>query len=231
METVTILVVTLTLLVFAGLVIISITASRREIQAREQMAQTLGMTPVTPDETLLAQISALYQTPGNKPRHSLHNVTRRLLPDGELFLFDLVDRDIESNSWIENQAVAIRSDTLRLPPFQLYPKVNTQKYALGNLANRIVEWGASKVGTVVQFPEFPDLQERYSISSTDPEATRRFFDEEKALFFAHTEYYGLHAGGNLMTFAEMEPGIKTSDPAHITRRINRALEIYRLFQK
>jgi len=231
METVTLLVVLFILLVFAGLIAFPITNARQQKQAKAQMAQTLGLTPVEPDETLLAQISALYQTPGNKPRHSLHNVTRRLLPDGELFVFDLVDRDIESDSWLERQVVAIRSDILRLPPFQMFPKINAEKYALGALANAIVEWNASKVGTPVQFPDFPDFQARYTVTSTDPEAARRFFDDEKARFFARTEFYGLRAGGNLITFAEMDPGVKPTDPAHITRRVNRALEIYRLFQK
>ena len=62
MENITIFVVLLILLVFAGLVIFSITANRRAKEAREQMAQTLGMTPVgkevipppTPDYTPFA---------------------------------------------------------------------------------------------------------------------------------------------------------------------------------
>lgn len=231
MEITAILIVVLILLAFTGLLIFSITTSRRAKEARAQMAQTLGVTPVEPDAALLAEISALYQTPGNKPRHSLHNVGRRLLPDGELFVFDLVDRDIESDSWLERQAVAIRSASLRLPPFQIYPKVDTSKYALGGLANAIVAWGISKVGTPVNFPEFPAFQARYAITSTDPEAVRRFFDEDKARYFARTENYALRAGGGLFTFAEIEPNFKLNDPAQMSRRINRALEIFRLFQE
>jgi hypothetical protein len=231
METLTILVVLLVLLIFAGLIVFSITNTRQQKRARAQMAQTLGITPVEADTTLLAQISALYQTPGNKPRHSLHNVMRRRLPDGDLFLFDLVDRDGESDSWLERQAVAIRSDTLRLPPFQIFPKINPEKYALGALANAIVEWGVSKVGTPVQFPEFPAFQARYTLTSTDPEAAQRFFDEARARFFARTEYYNLRAAGGLFVFAEIQPGVKLNDPAQITNRINRALDIYRLFQE
>ena len=231
MESLTILVLLLILLVFAGLIVFSITNARQQKQAQAQMAQTLGLTPVEPDETLLAQISALYQTPGNKPRHSLHNVTRRKLPDGELFLFDLVDRDGESDSWLERQAVAIRSDTLRLPPFQIFPKIDAEKYALGALANAIVEWGVSKVGTPVQFHEFPAFQARYTLTSTDPEAVRRFFHEDKARFFARTEFYELRAAGGLFVFTEIQPGLKVNDPAQITNRINRALDIYRLFQE
>ena len=232
METVTLLVLLLVLLAFTSLLIFSIRAGRKTKQVQAQIAQTLGVTPVEPDETLLAQIAAVYPTAkaADKPRYSLHNVARRALPDGELFLFDLVDRDIESDSWTERQAVAIRSDSLRLPPFQMYPKIDTSKYALGGLANALVEWGVAKAGTPVQFANFPAFQARYAVTSSDPEAARRFFDEDKVRYFSKTEYYNVHAGGNLFTFAETLPGFKPSDPAQMTQRINRALEMYRLFQ-
>lgn len=233
METITLLVLLLILLVFTGLLIFSIRTSRKTKQAQAQTAQTLGVTPVEPDESLPAQIAAVYPTAkaADKPRYSLHNVSRRALPDGELFLFDLVDRDIESDSWMERQAIAICSESLRLPPFQMFPKVDTAKYALGGLANAIVEWGIAQAGTPVQFPDFPAFQARYTVTSTNPEAARRFFDEDKARYFAKTEYYNIHAGGSLFTFAEMLPGFKPGDPAQMTQRINRALEIYRLFQR
>lgn len=101
METVTLLVLLLVLLAFTALLIFSIRAGRKTRQAQAQIAQTLGVTPVEPDETLLAQIAAVYN---------------------------------------------------------------------------------------------------------------------------------IHVGGNLFTFAEMLPGFKPGDPAQMTQRINRALEIYRLFQ-
>jgi len=231
-ETVTILVVLIILLLFTGLIVFSITNSRNVKQKQTQRTQALvGMTPIEPDAALLAQIAALYPSRADKPRYSLHNVSRRALPDGELFLFDLVDRDIESDSWIERQAVAIRSERLQLPPFQMYPKVNASKYGLGGLANALVEWSVSTVGTPVQFAQFPAFQARYAVSSTNPQAVQTFFDEDKARYFANSEYYNLHAGGHLFTFAEMQPGLKASDVELLSRRINRALEIYRLFQK
>lgn len=231
MENITILALLLILLVFAGMVIVSITATRRAKEAKAQMAQTLGMTLVPqPDAALVEQITGLYRTPWEQSKDELLNVSRRILPDGELFLFDLLDTGGDSTSIMESQAAAIRSDTLKLPPFQLYPKVDTTKYALGSLANKIVEWGVSRVGTPVNFPEYPDFQARYAVTSADPEAVRQFFDEDKARYFAKTENYALRAKGNFFTFAEIEPGFKMNDPARLTRRINCALEIYRLFQ-
>lgn len=232
METLNTLVPLLILLVFAGMVWFAVTSSRRAKEAKAQMTQTLGMTPVPqPDSALVEQITDLYRTPWEQFKADLLNVSRRSLPDGELFLFDLLDTGGDSTSITESQGVAIRSNTLKLPPFQLYPKVDTTKYALGSLANKIVEWGVSRVGTPVHFPEFPAFEARYAVTSSDPEAARRFFDEEKARYFASTENYALRANGNLFAFNAIELGFKQNDPARLTRRIHRALEIYHLFQR
>lgn len=97
-EIVTSLVVLAIVLLFAGLLFWSMVNSRKQREARALVAQTMGLTPFAPDDSLLAHISALSQTKGNTPRHSLHNVLPCRLSDGELFLFDLVDRDIEGDS-------------------------------------------------------------------------------------------------------------------------------------
>lgn len=232
METFTILAMLLILLIFAGLLIFSITVTRRAKEARTQIMQALDMTPVPePDSALLGQIASLYRVPWVTSKDELLNVSRRLIPDGELFLFDLLDTSGDSNSIIESQAIAIRSNTLRLPPFQVFPKVDMGKSAFGGLANAIVQFAVSKVGAPVKFPEFPAFEARYTVTSTDPESARRFFDEDKIRYFSCTEYYALRAGGNLFIFTEIMPRFKLNDPSQMTRRINRALEVYQLLQQ
>ncbi|MCX7755023.1 MAG: hypothetical protein N2117_07230 [Anaerolineales bacterium] len=222
----------LMLLLFAGIIWLAVTAARKERESKAQIAQMLGMTPLPqPEPALLEQIAPLYRTALGVEKYKLRHVSRRILPDGELFLFDLVDTSGDGESTTENQAIAIRSDTLRLPPFQLYPKLDTKKYALGGLANAVVAWSIAKVGTPVQFPESPAFQARYAVTSTDPEAVRRFFDEAKTRYFASTENYTLNAGGHLFTFAEVDLSGKKDELERISRRINRALEIYRLFRQ
>jgi len=56
-------------------------------------------------------------------------------------------------------------------------------------------------------------------------------DEPLARFFSQTEMYTLHAAGDLFTFAEMNPNFKTGDLESMTRRVNRALAIFRALQK
>ena len=175
--------------------------------------------------------------------YELRNVSRRSLPRGEMFLFDLVEKrwdqieiGVQDDLSAQIQAVAICSASLHLPPFELSFKSNLQEDIqqisplLAKQFRQLLEWGESNLVTPVNFPEFPDFQSRYWVRSSAPESTQRFFDERMARYFANIEYYSLRAAGDLFVFAENELGY-TNDQALMTRRINRALEIYRLFQK
>jgi len=230
MEVMSLLFVLAVLLLFAGIVYSAVISTRRNRQAKEQMAQLLGLTPVQPDADLYEKIAALHRTPSNTAKYELRHVFRRALSDGELFLFDLIDTSSDGDSWTCTQAVAVRSPSLRLPPFELFPKVDSKNYALGGLTNIIVAWVAAKSGEPVEFPQFPEFAARYVVISTDPEAMRHFFDERMAGYFAQTAYYSLQAAADLFVFAEIEPGFDTSDQLLMARRLARAQEIFRLWQ-
>ncbi len=228
----TVIVALLIALVFAVMVIGSIIITRKETAKKTQLAQALGMTPVAqPDAALAEQIFALHRPTWGTATYKLRNVSRRPLADGELFLFDLVDTSGDGDSTTAHQAVAIRSATLHLPPFAFYPKVDTQQYALGGLANKIVEWAVARAGKPVSLPEYPAFAARYTVTSDDPPAARRFFNERMANYFATTQFYTLHAAGDLFVFADIEPGFKTSDQSRMARRIDRALAMYQLFRQ
>ncbi|MGB9631743.1 MAG: hypothetical protein ACPL8I_00300 [Chloroflexaceae bacterium] len=228
----TVVVALLIALVFGVMLIGSIAITRKDRAKKAQAAQALGLAPVAqPDAALAERIFALHRPAWGTATYELRNVWRRPLADGELFLFDLVDTSGDGDSITAHQAVAIRSATLHLPPFMFYPKVDTQQYALGGLANRIVEWAVARVGQPVSFPDYPAFAARYTVTSDDPPAVRRFFDERLANYFATTRFYTLHAAGNLFVFAEIGPGLKTGDQSHLARRIDRALEMYHLFRQ
>jgi hypothetical protein len=218
------------LMIFGWIVTMLIQSSRKEKETKKQVIQSLGFSSFDADESLAEKISSLYQRAWSKNSYQLRNVSRRLIPGGEMFLFDLVDTSGEDDSWMERQAVAIISSSLNLPPFAFFPKSN-QKYALSGLANRIVEWGMSKIGEPVAFSQYPALAERYVITSQDSDGLRLFMDESLARFFCQTEMYMLHAAGDIFTFAEMDPNLKTADIQSMTRRINRAMEIFHALQK
>lgn len=218
------------LFVFGGILYMSMQSSRKDKETKQLVTQSLGFASCEADGSLVEKISSLYQRPGSNPKYQLRHVSRNRIPNGEMFLFDLVDTSGEDDSWAERQAVAVISPALKLPPFAFFPKSNP-KYALSGLANQIVEWGMAKIGESVALPQYPALGERYVITSQDADGLRLFMDESLARFFSQTEMYTIHAAGDMFTFAEMDPHFKTADIQSMTRRINRAMEIFRALQK
>jgi hypothetical protein len=242
-----VLFVLLVLVFMVAVFFLSILGTQKRNRKKILLANLLGMTPISrPDAALAEKISALHRLPGIMTKYELRNVSQRALTDGEMYLFDLVEKRWDQMEEIgtqeedlsgPTQAVAICSASLRLPPFELSFKSNLlddiQKISplLAKQFRQVLDWGESKLGDhPVNFPEFPDFQSRYVVRSTAPESAQRFFDERIARYFADTEYYTLRAAGDLFIFFENESGFDTNDQSLMARRIKRALEIYSLFQ-
>jgi len=217
-------------LVFGLLVFAAYYSSRKDKEEKRRVWQQLGFTAIEADALLAEKISSLYQREGISNRYELRNLSRKAILDGEMFLFDLVETSGEDDSWTERQAVAIVSSYLNLPQFVLFPKVD-EKYILSGIANRVVEWGMSKIGSPVAIPEFPGLDSRYIITSNDAEALRRFLDESLSHYFANTQMVRIHAAGDIFTSCELISNFKTGDLVSMTQRVDRAMDIFRLFLK
>jgi hypothetical protein len=219
------------LLFFGGMLYFAITSTRKEAEQKKQNAQSLGFTPVQADTKLTEEIAALYRRSGAQSRYELRNISRRVIPDGEMYLFDLVDTSGEDDSWTEKQAVAIISPHLNMPPFNLFPKAD-QKYAISGLANKVLEWGMSFMGTQVDFPEYPEFTSRYIVSSNEAtDWARGFFDQHLVSYFSRTKMFMIHAAGNIFTFSEMGTKLGDGDLSVISRRVNNALDVFRALQK
>jgi len=216
--------------VFGFLLYFAIQSNRKEKEAKQQIARSLGFIPFSPDPMLTERISRLYQRAGRSGKYELRNGFRKMTPDGEMYLFDLVETSGEDDSWLERQAVAVISPYLKLPPFMFFPRPD-EKYALGGLTSKVMEWGLSFVGTPVQFPDFPEFNKRYSVASIDPTGVEAYFNDEIARYFAGTQMYTLHAGDDMFTFSELDPSSRTITPETISRRVNRALDIARILSK
>jgi len=218
------------LLVFGLIVYVAVTSGRKDLQRKQELAQQVGFAPIDMEPHLADRLSHLYHRPGAQNKYQVRNAFRRVIPDGEMYLFDLVETSSDEDSYSESQAVAIVSPSLNLPQFTFFPKADS-KYALSGVANKILEWGMTKVGTPIAFPEFPEFQSRYIVTSEDdPNLVRRFFDPSLAGYFSRTQMYMLHGTGNIFTFSEMDPQFKKPDQEILSRRVNRALEILRQFQ-
>lgn len=183
--------------IFAGMIYLAIRTSSNDKKEKQELASALGFTPIEAHAALLAKISQLYQR--GKSKYEMRNVFHKKLPDGEMYLFDLVETSGEDDSWTETQAVAIISSYLKLPHFALFPKAD-QKYALSGVANKILEWGVSFVGKPIPFPEFPAFNDKYVVTSNEPDLTRIYLDANLLRYFSQTQMYMLHAYGRYFHF-------------------------------
>lgn len=200
-----------------------------DVTDKARMAKSLGLTPLErAPRTIENKIFSLHRLGWLFTQYRLVNVSHRVLKDGELFLFDLVHRPTDSDEWVQTQAVAIHSGALRLPHFQVHPKMTLKKFVLDLLKNRFANWNQPKTGKKVEFPQFPAFHERYSVTSESPDMLKHFFDARLAQYFAKTEYYSLRAEDNLFVFVDLEPDFNVKNADHMTRRLKRALEVYRL---
>jgi hypothetical protein len=219
------------LLFFGGMVYFAIQSSRKDVEKKQQISQALGFSPVEADPAVTDKIAELYRRPESHTNYEMRNVSRRVIPDGEMYLFDLVDTSGDNDSWTEHQAVGIVSPYLKMPPFTLFPKAE-QKYALSGLANKVLEWGMSFVGSPVDFPEYPEFESRYILTSNESsDWIHEFFDQSLAGYFSRTQMFMLHASGDVFTFSEMGANFDTSDQNVMSQRVNHALNIFRLMRK
>lgn len=229
METLSILIIFGALAFFALLVYLAIHTDRSDAENKRKLTAALGFTPIEPDERLNAKISQLYMSGTRGKNFCLKHVSRKELPDGEMYLFDVIETSGEDNSISDQQALAIVSHRLNLPPFVLYPKVDSDTYMLGGFANKLIRWATTFIGQPVDFPEYPDFQKKYTVSSPDPEPVRRFFSPSLARTLANTSLYQMYAGGDAFTFSRLNTKFKKPDQEILAECVNQAMYIFQGF--
>ncbi|MGD2148029.1 MAG: hypothetical protein PVH41_15140 [Anaerolineae bacterium] len=212
-------------------VLIILRSGRREAEQRRQMAQELGFTPIEPYPELTARIAALYPQRGRaEPRYGLRHVSRRATTDGEMYIFDLVDVAGEDDSWVETQGVAVVSSRVNLPRFLLYTKPDMDGW-VSRLADSVIDWAVTRQGTRVEFPEHPQFESRYVVTSKESEAVRRFFEGAIVGRLPETGLYSVHGGGPTFAFGELATKSGSVTVRALGRRIDRAMSLSRLFQR
>jgi hypothetical protein len=216
---------------FAFTLYLGINSGRAGSESKRKLAQSLGFTLIEPDDRLNEKISNLYQHKSQNKKYQLRHISRKMLPDGEMLLFDLIETSGDDDSITEQQAVAIISPHLDLPGFVLHPKVDAEKYMIGGLANKLIRWATTFVGEPVDFPKFPEFQNKYIVSSLDSEPVRRYFDSSLAQALARTSMYRIYAGGDTFTFSQLSTQVKAPNRESLSQRINQALDMYRLLSK
>jgi hypothetical protein len=194
----------------------------------------LGFTPIDPDPELVRKITRLYSDiratgpNGAGESYELQNVFGKRMLDGELYLFDLVNTSGEDDSYTEVQAVAVVSPHLALPAFMLTPRSDMEG-VVSMLGNQLLAWVISKFGNPVEFPESPQFERRYLVSSPDPGGVRRFLDEERLHRLAKTRLMGVHAGGDLFTVARIDLSARSLTQEMISERVSQAMDVFSIF--
>jgi hypothetical protein len=150
------------------------------------------------------------------------------MPDCDMVLFDLVDTSGDDTSTTEKQAVAVISHHLHLPPFVIFPKLSTEG-GLTDLANRVIGYVVAKFGQPVEFPEVPEFDQRYFVSSPDPEGTRQFLDESRLRRLAKTGLAGINACGDIFTLSRIDLAARTIRRETVGERVNQALDVFAIF--
>jgi hypothetical protein len=229
------LVAVLCFLSFFGLIVYLMVRSERKAKVSKlQISQSLGFTPIDPDPDLLRKMNHLNENiranlkiPADG-KFELQNVSRKRLADGEMFIFDLINTSGDSDSYSEKRAVAIISPSLNLPHFMIFPRAVIDG-SIADLANKFLDWLMAKVGNPVEFPEYPDFEGRYLVSSLDPEATRLFLDSSKLRRLANTKHYGIHAGGDMFTLSSLHMSTGTLSLEMMSERVSQAMGVFNIF--
>ena len=216
------------IILFGILVVFLIRMEKAEKSRKSQQALNIGFTPIEPDQSLLVRISQLYQTKKGITSFELRNVSHKGIPDGEMYLFDLVNTSGEEDSVVEEQAVAVFSQYLDLPEFTIFPQLDI-KGTGGRIVKSLLSWVVSKAGDPVDFSDHPRFQQRYLVSSGDSQETRNFLDDRKLHLLAKVRLLCIHAGGDIFVLSTFDQAVNPRNNESISKRISKALDVYQIF--
>jgi hypothetical protein len=229
MDPITAIIVFGVVIVFGAVLFISIQSKRRDTAAKQLLQTQLGFVAADPTPAVAEKIADLYKRDErDKALIFLHNVSRKPISAGEMYLFDLRRRSTESNAWREMQAVAIIKPELRLPHLAIFPKIGQDQWVAG-LANTILTMAVANTGQEVMLDQYPELQQRFLINSREPEQAQAFLSSMLAGRLAQAESCSIRMYGDTFIFSEIDPQPQTPDVHGVSRRIERATEILEWF--
>ena len=217
------------LLIFVATIAWIITANRKESTKLQETAHTLGFQPIESSAELVAQISGVYRRHRPQMEYRLENVYQRRMPDGDLYLFDLVGDSGENGNQNEQQSLAVVSPHLNLPHFLLFPRAELAGLA-GSLANRLLEWAASQAGEQIEFPDAPGFDERYLLASLEPEQARLFFHPSLLAQLGQTRHGAVQGWGQVFIYSQVVFSRAPAAQESLSQRVTEARNILRILQ-
>lgn len=229
MPQIEVLVIIAFLILFGGALAWIITANRKARAVLQETARTFGFQPIEPTAELVDQISGVYRRHRPQVEYRLENVYQRRMPDGDMYLFDLVDASGEESSQSEQQSLAVVSPGLNLPHFLLFPRASFAGLA-GSLANRLLEWAASQAGEQIEFPDAPGFDERYLLASLEPEQARQFFHTSLLAQLGQTRHGAVQGWGQVFIYSQIVFSREPAAQESLSQRVTEARNILRILQ-
>jgi hypothetical protein len=230
MDTIIILIIIGFVLLFGAVLVYSIRSNAKARARKEEAAQAAGFTPLpSPPPEICARIIELHEKPG-RTRFKLQNLSTKSFPDGEMYLFDLEETSGEDNTQLAAQDVLIVSQYLQMPRFSLVPRLEAGG-KLGEVANRVLEWAATRQGKRIELTGHAEFDRRYWVTGPDREAIDRFLTPNRLEGFASTQYYDLEAGGDAFAFSHTKfPNARwehaTASVSDINEKIRRGMQLF-----
>jgi len=175
------------LLLFAGIMFLAITGTKKDREKKQARALQLGLDPLehAPDE-LLSRLEALHRT-RKKQTLEARQVYQEQGFDRQLYLFDLIDTH-EEDSVLAREMFGVISHRLALPHFSMITllPIDTDRLLGGlmeRLMDRFFDWaGKFQQLQRITFPTSPEFEEHFVVFGRDPQALRKLFSGSAAAY-------------------------------------------------
>lgn len=218
-------------------VLFAIRSTKKNREEKITRARQLGFDPVAEiPQDLQRRIEDLYGNEKDKT-YEIRNLHHRRELEQDLYIFDLLDTTSE-DSWRGTDVFGVISRNLALPRFSLItmPSIDSEGM-LGNLMDKILDkvftWAANFQGlTRVEFPDQPELNERFVIFGRNENAVRTLFSGSTASSLHNIKLPVRLAGSGDFLTVETAHTTPPKDQSQEFRKLYQVcLDLVRLFEE
>jgi hypothetical protein len=218
------------ILLIGAIVLWMVRSNKQQKKERAEMAAMLGFHPAAnTDYALLKDRLAVINPRYVKNDQELREVFLHRLPEGDLYLYDLWDTGGDSSSVVHSRALAMVVPEKHFPRFSITSRlVMPGKFA--GLANKVITWAMARDMKVIDFPESPEFNTRFIVAGENELPLRELFNSTILDQLKGYEGVFLAGGGDTLMFSQQfEKSTAQKDINILSSRINKAVDIMRLF--
>jgi hypothetical protein len=218
------------ILFFGWMIVWMSRSTKQQKQERADMAAMLGFQPVLKTEyvKLKSRLAHINPKHGSNSKE-LRDVFVKHLPEGDLYLYDLLDNSGDSSNVIQNRALALVVTGKQFPRFVISARLSMPGM-LAQLANKVIVWAVGYQMTIFDFPEVPDFNEHFVVAGEEELAVKNLLNSSILHRIKGYEWIFLAGGGDTLEYSpQFEKYTGKKDINYLSARINSALDVMRLF--